>query len=158
LNQQSVQKRKKMTKGWAGNREHRYYFFLNKYDDIAFTRCPQCNRKTTKERMFCLIIHVDPKNLFSFNKSCRFCADCGLIIVKKTELENYLADICEKHYPDILGNDYLALGTINRALHRKVKQGNLDANTIIQCFIPFIGHKIFETCGGWQPDKFSMGV
>ncbi|PIV52648.1 MAG: hypothetical protein COS17_08145 [Elusimicrobia bacterium CG02_land_8_20_14_3_00_37_13] len=139
-----------MMKGWAGNREHRYYFFLNKYDDIAFTRCPKCNRETRK-RMFCLFIHIEPKQLISFNKSCRFCPDCGLIIVKKKELENYLVAMCEKHNPDIIGNDYVVLGTIDRDLHQKGKQGKLNINTAIDCFIPFIDHLTFEVHGGWQP-------
>jgi len=49
--------------------------------------------------------------------------------VKKKELENYLVAMCEKHNPDIIGNDYVVLGTIDRDLHQKGKQGKLNINT-----------------------------
>ncbi|MBU0952296.1 MAG: hypothetical protein KKH91_05685 [Elusimicrobia bacterium] len=48
-------------KDWAGKREYKYYFFLNKHEDAAFTRCPKCD-KQTKKRMFCLFIHIEPNN------------------------------------------------------------------------------------------------
>lgn len=35
----------------------RHYFFLNPYEDCAFTRCPKCNNKT-KIRKFPLVIHI----------------------------------------------------------------------------------------------------
>lgn len=42
----------------------RHYFFLNPYGDMAFTRCPKCEQKT-KIRKYCLVVHMDPKHLFS---------------------------------------------------------------------------------------------
>jgi len=139
---------KRKAKGWAGDREHRYHFFLNPYEDQAFTRCPQCDEKT-KVRMFCLFIHIDPHHLVSFNKSCRFCTRCELIIVKKAELEGYLAAICEPRWPEVTGNDYLVIGTLDRKLHRKGKAGSLDQKTAFNSFTPFLGHRDFEICGGW---------
>ena len=50
-------------------KDARHYFFLNPYDDAAFTRCPNCEEKT-KIRKYCLLIHIDPKHLLSLNKSC----------------------------------------------------------------------------------------
>ena len=37
----------------------RHYFFLNPYEDYAFTKCPKCDEKT-KVRKFPLAIHIDP--------------------------------------------------------------------------------------------------
>ena len=62
----------------------RHYLFLNPYLDTAFTRCPKCEEKT-KIRKYCLVIHIDPKCLLSLNKSCRYCPECDLIIVKQQE-------------------------------------------------------------------------
>ncbi|MHC1623201.1 MAG: hypothetical protein ACXQTR_01255 [Candidatus Methanospirareceae archaeon] len=91
----------------------RHYFFLNPYDDMAFTRCPKCDGKT-KIRKHCLLIHIDPKFLLSLNKICRYCPNCDLIIVKQAELEGLLAAICEQYAPDIVGNEYFVFGTMDR--------------------------------------------
>jgi len=97
--------------------EARHYFFLNPYEDAAFTRCPKCEEKT-KIRKHCLLIHIEPKHLFSLNKSCRYCPGCDLIIVKQAELENFLVSICERYAPDIMGNEYLVIGTMDRKIEK----------------------------------------
>ena len=45
----------------------RHYFFLNPYEDCAFTKCPKCDQ-ATKVRKFPLAIHIDPNQLFFLNK------------------------------------------------------------------------------------------
>lgn len=57
----------------------RYHFFLNPYPDARFTTCPKCRRRT-KQRKVPLVIHVDPRNLVSINKTCRYCPACDLLI------------------------------------------------------------------------------
>ena len=37
-------------------------FFLNPYEDMAFTKCPKCEAKT-KVRKFPLVIHIEPTQL-----------------------------------------------------------------------------------------------
>lgn len=133
-------------------REKRYYFFLNPYVDCAFTRCPKCDGKT-RVRMFCLFIHVDPQHLLSFNKLCKFCPACDLIIVKKRELESYLAETFEKFAPDAIGNKYLVVGTLDRKSHRKGKKGGLAQAKALDLFVPFHDHLNFEiNWGGWRPE------
>ena len=58
-------------------RDKRHYFFLNPYQDIAFTKCPKCLAKT-KVRKFPLVIHIEPHQLFLLNKSCRYCIACDV--------------------------------------------------------------------------------
>lgn len=101
--------------------------------------------------MFCLIIHVDPHHLLSFNKSCRFCPDCEIIIVKKADLEAYLAAVGEQHFAEAIGNDYVVMGTLDRKLHRKGKAKRLDVKTAIESFTPFLGQLKLEVTGGWTP-------
>ena len=36
----------------------RYKFFLNQYSDVRFSRCPQCEGKTSQKKVP-LMIHVD---------------------------------------------------------------------------------------------------
>ena len=141
---------KRKTKRLRGDRERRYHFISNPYDDCGFTRCPRCEEKT-KVRMFCLLIHVEPRHLVSLNKSCKFCPSCEIIIVKKAEIEGYLAAICEQRWPECIGNDYLVVGTLDRKLHRKGKAGTVGQKTAIDSVVPFVDHLRVEVRGGWVP-------
>ena len=103
----------------------RHYFFLNPYDDIAFIRCPKCEEKT-KIRKYCLVIHIEPKHLFSLNKSCRYCPKCDLIIVKQADLEGLLIAICEQNAPEIIGNEYFVFGTMDRKDWKNGQTGKMS--------------------------------
>ena len=50
----------------------RHYFFLNPYEDCAFTKCPKCNN-STKVRKFPLVIHIEPLQFLVLNKNCKYC-------------------------------------------------------------------------------------
>ena len=70
----------------ATDKPKKHYFFLNPYDDCAFTKCPKCDSKTYL-RKFPLVIHVEPEQLCILNKNCKYCTKCDLIITKKSEIE-----------------------------------------------------------------------
>jgi len=97
------------------------------------------------------LIHIAPDHLVSFNKVCRFCPFCELIIVKRTELESYLSVMAQEYFPPSIGNDYLVIGTLDRSLHYKGKRGQLDTGIAVENFTPFIDHLNFEVRGGWGP-------
>ena len=131
----------------------RHYFFLNPYDDMAFTRCPKCEEKT-KIRKYCLVIHIEPKHLFSLNKSCRYCPKCDLIIVKQADLEGLLAAICEQYAPDIIGNEYFVFGTMDRKDWKNGQTGKVSQQEAIKRSYPFKDVWKFEVSpGGWYPEK-----
>jgi len=131
--------------------EARYYFFLNPYEDMAFTRCPKCDEKT-RIRKHCLLIHVEPKHLFSLNKSCRFCLKCDLIIVKQTELERLLAAICEAHAPEITGNEYFVFGTMDRKDWKDAQTGKISQQEGVERSYVFKDVWKFEVSPrGWYP-------
>ncbi len=92
----------------------RYRFILNPYQDQRFTSCPDCS-KPTRLRKFVLLVHIDPMILLAQNMHCRYCPDCDLLIVHQDELETQLAIHVSKHQPSAVGNDYLVLGTMERA-------------------------------------------
>jgi hypothetical protein len=92
----------------------RYRFNLNPYRDQRFSSCPDCG-KPTKWRKFVLLVHIDPMHLLAQNIHCRFCPDCDLLIVHQDELEAQLAIHLSEHFPAAVGNDYLVLGTMERA-------------------------------------------
>ena len=97
-----------------GNLPPRYRFILNPYPDQRFTSCPNCG-KLTKWRKFVLLVHIDPMHLLAQNIHCRFCSDCDLLIVHQDELEAQLAIHLSEHFPEAVGNDYLVMGTMERA-------------------------------------------
>ena len=97
-----------------GHLPPRYRFILNPYPDQRFSSCPDC-RKLTKWRKFVLLVHIDPMHLLAQNIHCRFCPDCDLLIVHQDELEAQLVIHVSEHFPADVGNDYLVLGTMERA-------------------------------------------
>lgn len=101
-----------------GKQPPRYSFFLNPYRDVRFTRCPRCNAKTRMQKTP-LIIHVDPLNPVALNKTCRYCRGCDLLIVHQDELEDQLVRLFTGLNPEVVGNDYLVLGTIDRSTWRQ---------------------------------------
>ncbi len=131
----------------------RHYLFLNPYDDMAFTRCPKCEEKT-KIRKYCLVIHIDPKCLLSLNKSCRYCPECDLIIVKRAELKGILTAFCEQNAPEIEGNDFFVLGTMERKDWKKGQTEEMSQQEAIKRLFPFKDAWKFEVIpAGWYPKE-----
>lgn len=134
-------------------KKDRHYFFLNPYTDSAFTRCPKCDAKT-KIRKFCLVIHVEPRQLISLNKSCRYCPACDLIIAKKEEVEGLLAAICGQKAPEIIGNEYFVFGTMDRKDWKNTLAGKISQQEAIKRSYPFKDVWKFEVRpAGWYPEK-----
>lgn len=101
-----------------GKQPPRYRFFLNPYGDVRFTSCPQCGKRT-KQRKLPLVIHVDPLNPVSINKTCRYCPTCDLLIAHKDEIEQQLTLLFTQRDPSLIGNDYLVVGTQDRTDWRR---------------------------------------
>jgi len=97
--------------GRVGHLPPRYAFALNRYRHVRFSTCPKCKR-TMNKRKFPLFIHVDGWGPLSLRKTCRYCPRCEFIIAHQDELEGELAYFFERHCPDLVGNDYLVLGTV----------------------------------------------
>jgi hypothetical protein len=110
--------------------EKAHYFFPNPYEDAAFTRCPKCEAKT-RIRKFPLVIHIEPDQLLVMNKSCRYCVGCDLIIVKRSALEAQMAHGFESIRPEVIGNEYFAVGTLDRKDWRQSLQGKLSQKQAI---------------------------
>ena len=137
-------------KARLSRQEPRYTFFLNPYEDIRFTSCPQCGRKM-RQRKLPLVIHVDPMNPIVLNKTCRYCPDCDLLIAHKNEIESFLTQFFMQHKPEVVGNEYLVIGTFDRAVWKEgVKQpGTIE--TMRDNLHDFIERVTFKVQGGWMP-------
>jgi len=141
-----------MTKSDTIPQKRRHYFFLNPYQDQAFTKCPKCDSKT-KIRKFPLVIHIDPRQLFLLNKQCRYCTRCDLIIARKSELESLMATAFEKLNPQIIGNDYLVMGVAERSDWQESKKGKISEGETIERMLVFKDVWNFEVIpAGWYRD------
>jgi hypothetical protein len=89
----------------------RHRFLLSVLAEERFESCPEC-RRTTEERKFPLVIHVEPQNPVAINKTCRFCPHCDLLIARKEEVEAQLS-ILFARLTEPVGPEYLVMGTLD---------------------------------------------
>lgn len=111
--------------------QERHYFFLNPYEDCAFTKCPKCNGKT-KVRKIPLVIHIEPQQLLFLNKQCKYCPYCDLIIAKQSELEVLMVFSLQSVNPKMIGNDYFVMGTLDRKDWQQGDRGLLSSKQILE--------------------------
>jgi hypothetical protein len=133
-----------------GQQAPRYRFFLNPYQDVRFTRCPICQRPT-RQRKLPLVIHVDPMNPLALNKTCRYCPHCDLLIAHQDELEAQLVEFFARQKPEAIGNDYLVLGTMDRATWQRGRKEVMTVQGMVQALHDFKEVLRFEPAGGWGP-------
>jgi hypothetical protein len=144
--------RKKKTITRFGKQPPQYRFFLNPYKDMRFTSCPQCNNKM-HQRKLPLVIHVDPMQMLSLNKTCRYCPHCDLLIAHQDDLEHLLASIFTEQNPEIVGNDYLVLGTQDRPVWKRGVQHPPTFQEAIESLHDFKEVVTFKITGGWMRDE-----
>ena len=136
-----------MIKRDAIPQKRRHYFFLNPYEDAAFTKCPKCESET-RIRRFPLVIHIDPQQLFLLNKQCRYCTRCDLIIARKSEVESLMAAAFEQSKPQIIGNNYLVMGVAERKDWRESKKGQMSQGETIERML------VFKDVLNFEPVRF----
>jgi hypothetical protein len=141
-------KQKKKTTTQLGKQPPRYRFFLNPYQDMRFTKCPQCDSKTLLRKLP-LIIHVEPMEMLSLNKTCRYCPRCDLLIAHQDDLEHLLASFFAEQKPEVIGNDYLVIGTEDRAAWKRGMQQPLTMQEALEALHDFKEVVTFKITGGW---------
>ena len=135
----------------------RHYFFLNPFEDAAFTKCPKCEDKT-KIRKFPLVIHIDPEQLLLLNKKCRYCVKCDLIIAKKSELESLMVACFEESKPEIIGNNYLVMGVAEKRDWLEIKKGKMPQSETIDRMLILKDFLNFEPVrAGWYREDENGG-
>ncbi len=130
----------------------RYSLMLNPHAKVRLSKCPKC-QKVTHLRKFALLIHIDDWGPMALGKTCRYCSRCEMVIVHRAELEAELAHGLSERAPQIIGNDYLVLGTVGR----KTWQNSLDGKgkplaEMLEHTADFKHHyELNYTPGGWYP-------
>ena len=99
----------------------RYSLLLNSHSEVRLSKCPKC-RKLTHSRKFALLIHIDEWGPLALGKTCRYCSRCEIVMVQRAELEEEFAKSFTQMAPQVIGNDYLVLGT----MEKKIWQEGLD--------------------------------
>jgi len=116
---------------------------------MAFTKCPKCDSKT-KQRKLPLVIHIEPEQVFVLNKTCRYCPGCDLVIIRKKELEGMMATAFDTHRPEIVGNEYFVVGTLDRTDWRESSKNQLLPEQVLDRVYIFKNEWCFEVKpGGW---------
>lgn len=134
------------------DRPRQYNFVLNPYPDERLSRCPHCGQKTG-QRKLPLFIHIDPHYPIALNYTCRYCRQCNLLIAHKHEIEHLLAQMFSQYNPDIIGNEYLIMGTVEKKAwregltHPKAPVEMLAHTALFKAYYQELRH----TQPGWYP-------
>lgn len=95
---------------------------LNPYAEVRLSKCPKC-QKDTHLRKFALLIHIEGWGAMALGKTCRYCSRCEMIMVHQDELEAKLAQSFSQIAPEVIGNEYMVLGTIEKKVWQEGLQG-----------------------------------
>ena len=141
--------RKKSVRQQFGCLSPKYNFSLNPYPEFRFSRCPDCQKKTG-QRKLPLLIHVDPKNLIAVNYTNRYCSSCDMLIGHKEEIEHYLTELFLKTDPNVIGSDYIVIGTVEKKAWRENMKEPKALNEMRQHIHDFKSYQnILMTMAGW---------
>lgn len=140
-----------MAKHKLGKLPPRYSFILNPYSDIRVSKCTKC-RKPTHMRKFALLIHIDGWGLYALGKTCRYCTPCEFIVAHQDELETELVNFFEHHAPDVIGNPYIVLGTIDKQHWKQwLSSGPQPVSEALKHASDFKEVFDLKVKGGWMP-------
>ncbi len=134
-----------------GSLQSKFNFSLNPYPELRFSKCPDCEKKTG-QRKRPLFIHVEPHNPILLNYTNKYCSHCDMLIGHKHEIEHYLKMAFEQIKPDIIGNSYVLIGTVEP----KVWKGNVIQQAPLNKLRNYVHdfksiQTISMTMGGWFP-------
>jgi hypothetical protein len=135
-----------------GKQQPRYTLFLNPYTDVRFSKCPKCERKTGQKKLP-LVIHIDDGGMMVLNMTCRYCSTCDLLIAHKDKVEALLAEFFQRAAPEVVGCDYLIVGTAERTDWRRGMEGGMTPQDMIEVLHDFKDVVQFRLVGGWGPKE-----
>lgn len=141
-----------MSRTRIGKRPPRYSFMLNPHSELRLSKCPEC-KKLTHLRKFALFIHVEGWGPTALGKTCRYCSRCELIMAHQDELEEQLAYSFSRIAPEVIGNEYLVLGTIEKKVWQEGLGGKGQTLEVILKHVADF-KRVYDLeyePGGWYP-------
>jgi hypothetical protein len=140
-----------MAKDRIGKLPPRYSLLMNRYTDVRVSKCPKCNRPTHL-RKFALLVHIDKWGPTALGKTCRYCTPCEMVVVHQDELETELTLAFERLAPEVVGNDYVVIGTMDRKAWQKgLTGGGTPLEDALEHAADFKHVYDLEVTGGWVP-------
>ena len=133
-----------------GGIPRRYVFILNPYTDVRLSKCPQCGRPT-HSRKFALLIHIDKFGQLAIGKTCRYCTRCELLIAHQDELEAELVHSLTRIAPEVAGNEYLVIGTMDKKAWQRGLYGGGTLGSSLEYVAEFKKVLDLKVEGGWAP-------
>lgn len=142
-----------------GHLPPKYSLLINAAPEMRLTRCPHCN-KLTYPRKFALLIGVEDIAAFVQGKTCKYCSKCRMILVQQDELEFELAISGERHFPEILGHEYLVVGVVEI---KAFKEGMAGSGATLMDTMKYVSdirkyYDLSYTPGGWFPKDYTPPV
>lgn len=104
----------------------RHSFALNPHKEWRCTRCLRCETRT-RLRKFALLVGVAEYGLMVLGKTCRYCPPCDFIIAHQDELEALPAAGFSTQEPEVIGNDYYVIGTVERKTWHRGKRDQVTS-------------------------------
>lgn len=103
-------------------------------------------------RKFALVIHVEYGNLTILDKTCRYCPARELIIAHQNDLKAELANSSSRFDPEVPGNPYLVIGTVELKAWRQGLQRPLPLDHVRDRTSEFKRVlRLLVDHGGWKP-------
>jgi hypothetical protein len=89
----------------------------------------------------------------ALGKTCRYCARCELIMAHQDELEAQLAHSFSRLAPEVIGNKYMVLGTVEKSIWKRgLKERGNQMNEVLKQTADFKKELDLEVApGGWYP-------
>lgn len=136
----------------VGRLPPRYGFILNPHAGTRLSKCPLCERHT-HPRKFAFLIHIDGWGPMALGKTCKYCSRCELIMMHQDELEAELTFSFSTLAPEVIGNEYLVVGTIEKRVWEKGIKGEApEVGNVLKHVADF--KKVYDLeydPGGWYP-------
>ena len=134
-----------------GKRPPQYSLLLNPYVEERVSKCPTCKRPT-HPRKFALFIHIDGWGPLALGKTCPFCTPCQMVVVHQSDLEAQLAHSMAKLAPEVIGNDYLVIGTLDKKAWQQGMQEGGVIGEMLEHLADFkTTYDLHVEPGGWRP-------
>ncbi len=95
---------------------------------------------------------MDKGGLIALNKTCRYCPGCDLLIAHQDEIESNLASLFDTLAPEVIGNNYLVVGTLERPDWKRGVVGTTTVEETIGSLHDFKDMVRFEPSRGWVRD------
>jgi len=85
----------------------------------------------TKLRKNPFLVHIIPAFPTLLNMTGPYCPKCDLLILHQDKVERMLMAACELNgHPELIGNEYLVVGIVERSYFREASAGQLPAGTL----------------------------